>query len=379
MLYKETTYSYNDVIIKPAVISNIEHRSECNPFHNNGFLPIFTAPMSSVVNEKNFDIFEKNKINAIMPRNINFETRLKYALNNKWAAFSLCEFEEYFCNNNNVENYKNHKKKVLIDIANGHMKKIYDLVKISKNLYSDSIEIMIGNIANSETYLKCAEAGVDYVRLSIGSGSCCITSSNLGIHYGIASLIDEVFRIKMSLADNDEKYSIETLPKIIADGGIRNYSDVIKALALGADYVMIGGLFASLIESAGKTFIENKQGDLIELYPLEYHEITESDKAFFIKEKYGKDSEIRITDKIFKICYGMASKDGQISINGKKTKTSEGITKIINVTTTIDKWSNNMIDYLRSAMSYLNIKKIYDMYLAKVVLMSYNLKESINK
>lgn len=378
MLIKNLTYSYNDVIIKPAIISEIEHRNQCNPFYDDGFLPIFTAPMSSVVNEENFDLFERNYIHSILPRNIDLEIRLNYSLKNKWAAFSLQEFEEYFCNEKNFESYINFQKKVLIDVANGHMKKIYDLVKISKSIYGSSIQIMIGNIANPLTYIECANAGVDYVRLSIGSGSCCITSSNLGVHYGIASLIDEVYQIKVKLSTENEKYNIETLPKIIADGGIRNYSDIIKALALGADYVMVGGLFASLIESAGKTYIEKSNGDVVELFPLIEHDIEEKNNAFIIRNKYENTCE-RITDTIYKVCYGMASKDGQMSINGEKTKTSEGITKTIKATTNIYKWSKNMIDYMRSAMSYLNIKNINKLINSEVYLMSYNLKESINK
>lgn len=62
MLIKEMKYSYNDIAIVPAIKSNVEHRSECNPFtgqFNNSDLPIFTAPMSTVVNEQNFNLFEK--------------------------------------------------------------------------------------------------------------------------------------------------------------------------------------------------------------------------------------------------------------------------------------------------------------------------------
>ena len=76
----------------------------------------------------------------------------------------------------------------------------------------------------------------------------CITTSNVSIHYPQASLIDECYNIKKQLLLETE----DILPKIIADGGIRNYDHVIKALALGADYVMIGSLFAQCIESAGE-------------------------------------------------------------------------------------------------------------------------------
>lgn len=175
MLNKKILYSYNDVMIQPAVISEIEHRSECNVFLEDGKLPIFTAPMSTVVNEKNYDIFEKNGINAIMPRNISLDVRLDYARNGKWAAFSLSEFEQYFCNEED-NNVSQRNFKVLIDIANGHMKKMYDLVKKSKAIYGSHITIMVGNIANPNTYYELAKAGCDFVRFGVGGGSGCFVN-----------------------------------------------------------------------------------------------------------------------------------------------------------------------------------------------------------
>ena len=58
---------------------------------------------------------------------------------------------------------------------------------------------MMGNIANPETYLECAKCGVDYVRCSIGSGMGCITSSNLGLHFPNASLIDAIVTYKKGI------------------------------------------------------------------------------------------------------------------------------------------------------------------------------------
>ena len=68
--------SYNDIMVKPAILSTIEHRSECNPFDENGMLPLFTAPMDSVVNINNFGLFEKNGIIPILPRTEDIKDRL---------------------------------------------------------------------------------------------------------------------------------------------------------------------------------------------------------------------------------------------------------------------------------------------------------------
>ena len=62
MLIKSIKYCYVDVAIIPTVTSCVEHRKQCKPYDENGFLPIFTAPMSSVINSENFELFEKNSI-----------------------------------------------------------------------------------------------------------------------------------------------------------------------------------------------------------------------------------------------------------------------------------------------------------------------------
>lgn len=173
MLIKDKKFSYNDVMVIPAKVSHIEHRADCDPFHKDGYLPIFTAPMSTVVNLNNYELFEQNHIHAIMPRNIEYDIRLEHALNNKWAAFSLKEFENFFCDEGYVKEYIKKKKKVLIDIANGHMKKLFVVVKKAKRLYGETLQIMIGNIANPFTYEEVFKCGADYVRIGIGAGNGC--------------------------------------------------------------------------------------------------------------------------------------------------------------------------------------------------------------
>lgn len=350
MLYKnEIKYCYNDVMVKPAVLSGIKSRKRCNPLDINGFLPIFTAPMSTVVNEENFNIFSSNGIIPILPRNFELEDRIGYSLNSKWAAYSLDEFMKNFTNEERTPiaflSVLHQDIKVLIDIANGHMSCLYEAVRKAKKVarkLNQNLIIMVGNIANPETYRVAAKAEVDFIRLGIGGGQGCLSSSNLGIHYGMASLIDETYQIKQQMIANGADEN--KLPKIIADGGVRNYSDIIKAKALGADYVMCGGIFAQFEESAGETIV-------------------------------GEDG---ITYKKF---YGMASKEAQIELNGKKTRTSEGVCKLLPVTGTIPQWSENMQAYFRSAMSYCYVWEMYEFNPENVncIIISENTKNSINK
>lgn len=334
MILKEIRYSYNDLTIIPKTVTRISSRSECNPFYLNGMLPIFTAPMSTVVNMQNIHTFMDNSIIPIVPRNIPIENRLITVSNGHWTAFSLKEFEEYFIKDRSKLKVRN-TYKVCVDLANGHMNKLYNLCTKAKNLSEDyKLIIMTGNIANPSTYrYLCSlhdnfgDLVIDYIRLSIGSGSQCLTTSNVGIHYPIASLIDECRKIW-----RPDK------PKIIADGGIRNYSDVIKALALGADYVMIGGLFAGLYESASPLLNALKEET--------YTGITEEDKRKQLA-----------SENYFKECYGMSTKKAQQLI-GKSNKTSEGKCSYIPVKYTLQQWTENMVDYLKSAMSYCDAKDL---------------------
>ena len=374
MLIKEMKYSYNDIAIVPAIKSDVEHRSECNPYTGklgDSSLPIFTAPMSTVVNEKNFSLFEDNNIIPILPRNFPLETRIDYLKRGKWAAVGLQEFEDLFIRNNwNMELYPD--VNVLIDIANGHMSKLHNLIYDAKTKYMWPIrfKVMAGNIANPQTYYEMAKVGVDFCRINIGVGEGCITWSNLGTGYPCASLISEIYEIKKKL-----EHCGEFTPMIIADGGIRNYSDVLKAKALGSDYVMIGGLFSKLIESAAPTFYYQNDGKSItEIDPFEHKIDAYPDGTFDIDEEH-------IIDNLHKVFYGMASRRGQKDINGEKKKTSEGIQKVFPATTNRRKWKENMVSYMQSAMSYTNCYHINEFNPENVdcIVISNQTKESINK
>jgi IMP dehydrogenase/GMP reductase len=329
-------FSYNDVSIVPAIISEIEHRSDCSVLTEEGSLPIFTAPMDTVVGLKNIEEYKKVGIIPIIPRTYALELRMRQFDKGTWIALSLEEFKDF----------KPRKGKVLIDIANGHMKILYDYIKKAKEICPELI-IMAGNIANPETYRIANEAGVDYIRLGIGSGRGCISSSNLGVHYAMGSLIKETAEIKKSIKGNT---------KIIADGGVRGYADVIKALALGADYVMIGSVFAKALESAApKTCNSDEWFSLpIETELSDLTDIHREGKAW-----YGTFNNKKIfLGDITATFYGMASREGQTALFGVKTKTAEGIRVFLNVEYTLESWTTNMTDYLKSAMSYTGKKTL---------------------
>ena len=172
ILRTELKYSYNDISVVPAIISDVCHRGECNPFVHDNMLPLFTAPMDTVVSRTNYKEFYGAGITPILPRTEDLELRKEYAINGDWAAFSLQEFIDIFCNEEKKVPNGNDIK-ALIDVANGHMACLYEAVRKAKRIHGRLITIMVGNIANPETYRVAAEAGVDYIRCGIGSG--CFT------------------------------------------------------------------------------------------------------------------------------------------------------------------------------------------------------------
>lgn len=333
-------FDFDDILLEPTVLSEISSRKEINLYYDNK-LPLMTAPMNTVIDEKNFHLFEKHGITAILPRIPNI-TNNHYSFD-RFMSYSLTDFEMIFLVDKiNVP----HEKKVyaLIDVANGHMEKLFNLAKKAKEEYGDSMCLMIGNVANPETFLKYANINVDYIRIGIGNGGGCLTTVQTGVGYPMASLIE-----KCNWYKKQSKIYGNTKTLIVADGGFKKYSDVIKALALGADYVMLGSIFNKALESAGETIRDTSTiddrgfavGQIIDQY---------SEEAL---NMFNADITLRKTFR------GMSTKDVQ-KIWGKETfTTSEGVVKSHKVEYTLEGWVNNFTDYLRSAMSYCGKKELH--------------------
>ena len=309
-------YSLEDITIVSSIVTDIKSRKECNPYRKGlegqeNFFPIIASPMENVVNEEKWIKYWECGISCIIPRTIPeghtkeswLEKRLELC-KTVTCAFGLQEVRDNFLINQNSYGGKYY---VLIDIANGTMQDEIDLGKELKRTYGDRIVLMGGNISNPETYLLYDSAGFDFLRCSVGTGSACLSSVQTGINYPMASLIDSISEIKY-------RYSGHT--KIIADGGLRNFRDIIKCLALGADYAMLGGQLAKA--------------------------------AVLDKESVG--------DKV--VFAGMSTKEMQRKMGNSNIKTSEG--KVFEVTKeyTLSGWTENFDSYLRSAMSYCDARTL---------------------
>ena len=140
----------------------------------------------------------------------------------------------------------------VIDSAHGHSKNVVDTIKMVKKEFSN-IDVIGGNVATPDGALELVNAGADAIKVGMGPGSICTTRIIAGI--GVPQ-ITAILDIKEVIKDKDVG--------IIADGGIRFSGDIAKAIAAGADSVMLGGLFAGTEEAPGK--VELFQGRSFKTY-----------------------------------------------------------------------------------------------------------------
>ena len=140
----------------------------------------------------------------------------------------------------------------VIDSAHGHSKNVVDTIKMVKKEFLN-IDVIGGNVATPEGALELVNAGADAIKVGMGPGSICTTRIIAGI--GVPQ-ITAILDIKEVIQDKDIG--------IIADGGIRFSGDIAKAIAAGADSVMLGGLFAGTEEAPGK--VELFQGRSFKTY-----------------------------------------------------------------------------------------------------------------
>ena len=304
-------YSLDEVSIIPSTFTSVKSRKDIITTYTSK-LPIFVAPMTCLVDFINFSSFEDNKVIPILPvYDINnkelFKQRLTFIQQSKWAALTLNEFEDTFCRNKwNLD--KENLFNICIDTANGHLHDIYVATKYAKKSFPN-LAIMVGNIANPKTYdeiCKNYSDSVQFIRVGIGGGSGCTTSVQTGVHTSLPYLITEINKIKKSYANK---------PLVIADGGVNTIDRAIKCLALGADYVMMGSMFANCKEVGN------------------YNEV---------KNEY----------------YGQSSIRGQLDRFGEIRSNPEGLEKIVEINTTLNEVCSKFDAALRSAMSYCNAKTL---------------------
>ena len=208
---------------------------------------------------------------------------------------------------------------IVIDTAHGHSEKVLKTLSKLKRIKS-KIPICVGNIATGEAAKKLYNSGADIIKVGIGPGSICTTRMVAGI--GVPQ-ISAIMDVKKALSKRDIK--------IISDGGIKFSGDIAKALAAGADAIMMGSIFAGTDESPGKKF--KSGGKTFKQYrgmgsigamsagsANRYFQSNFKDKSKFVPE--GVEGRVEYKGKVSKIIYqlqgGLRSSMGYIGAKSLK-------------------------------------------------------------
>jgi len=210
---------------------------------------------------------------------------------------------------------------IVIDTAHGHTEKVLSMIKkIKKKL--NNTTLCAGNIASGKAARFLADSGVDIVKVGIGPGSICTTRLVAGI--GVPQL-SAVLEVKKALKNYKTK--------IISDGGIKFSGDLAKAIAAGADAIMIGSLFSGTIESPGK----------------------------IIKLKGKLYKNFRGMGSVGAMAAGSADRYYQKKSKNVSKYVPEGVEGLVKFKGTVEKIVYNLIGGLKSSMGYLGAKTIKDL------------------
>ena len=208
---------------------------------------------------------------------------------------------------------------LVIDTAHGHSKKVLKILSKIKSIIKN-IPVCVGNIATGEAAKKLYNSGADIIKVGIGPGSICTTRMVAGI--GVPQ-ISAILEVKNAL----NKKNI----KIVSDGGIKFSGDIAKALAAGADAIMMGSIFAGTDESPGRKFkIKGKTykqyrgmgsiGAMSAGSANRYFQKNHKDKSKFVPE--GVEGRVEYKGKVSKIIYqlqgGLRSSMGYIGARNLK-------------------------------------------------------------
>ena len=211
---------------------------------------------------------------------------------------------------------------IVVDTAHGHTKKVADIIKKIKKLRPKNTAICAGNIATTEAAKFLVKLGVDIIKVGIGPGSICTTRLVAGI--GVPQL-SAILNVKKGIG--------KSKTTLIADGGIKFSGDIAKALAAGADAVMIGSLFAGTDQAPGKKI--KKKGKLYKYF--------------------------RGMGSIGAMNKGSADRYFQSKQKDTSKYVAEGVEGYIKYRGSVDKIIYNLIGGLKSSMGYLGAKKVTEL------------------
>jgi len=241
--------TYDDISLIPTQVSRIKSRTEAST--NCTFLglklnvPVISSPMDSVTGIEMAKELSNLGSLGILNR---FDSSLDSVLNSKNGKGIKAVSIALNSDLKTIEKIAEKNYLICIDTANANNKEVLKKTEMIKKRFD--VKVIVGNIAHGGSLDQLESAGADAVRVGIGSGSVCTTSIQTGIGIGQVSSLLNVLS-----ARKNKKLRI----KIIADGGVKSPGDVAKAIALGADVVMLGRMLSGTRETPGEVIKYNGQ------------------------------------------------------------------------------------------------------------------------
>ena len=286
-------------------------------------IPLLSSAMDTVTESKMAIAISKAGGIGVIHRNLSIQKQISEV---KKVKKSNCIVGAAIgVNNADIERaYELNKAKVdliIIDTAHGHTKKVLEMIKKVKNNIKNTT-LCAGNIATGKAAKFLGDSGVDIVKVGIGPGSICTTRLVAGI--GVPQL-SAIIEAKKALKRHKTK--------IISDGGIKFSGDLAKAIAAGADAIMIGSLFSGTSESPGK--ILKKNGKLYKNF--------------------------RGMGSVGAMSVGSSDRYYQKRFKDISKYVPEGVEGIVKYKGPVDKIIYNLIGGLKASMGYLGAKTIKDL------------------
>jgi IMP dehydrogenase len=241
--------TYDDISLIPTQVSRIKSRTQaatnCTFLGMKLNVPVISSPMDSVTGIEMAKALTSCGSLGIINR---FDSSLDSVVNSKNGRGIKAVSIALNTDLKTIEKIAEKKYIVCIDTANANNKEVLKKTEQIKKKFD--VKLIVGNIAHGASLDQLVNAGADAVRVGIGSGSVCTTSIQTGIGIGqVSSLLNVLF------ARKNKKLKI----KVIADGGIKSPGDVAKAIALGADVVMLGRMLSGTRETPGEVIKYNGQ------------------------------------------------------------------------------------------------------------------------
>ena len=287
-------------------------------------IPLLSSAMDTVTESKMAIAMAKAGGLGVIHRNLDIKKQVLEI--KKVKKQKLCVGAAVGAGNNEFKRaeaiIKENVEMIVVDTAHGHTKKVSEIIKFIKKTKSKRTTLCAGNIATAEAAKFLINLGVDIIKVGIGPGSICTTRLVAGI--GVPQL-SAILNVRNGIKNKDIK--------IISDGGIKYSGDIAKALAAGADAVMIGSLFAGTKEAPGSLVKKNGK---------------------FFKKFRGMGS-IGAMNK------GSADRYFQKKQKDNSKYVPEGVEGLVKFKGDVETIIYKLVGGLKSSMGYLGSKKVIDL------------------